>query len=161
MKLVISLAIIVALCVLFTSLPTFANTDYYLDRSIVGCSDKDGVLDTQNVYGDATVEDSGAYTPITHLTLSGSVCQNECDPQTQEPYGTYIFDFPEGTSCSCVNLDIDEDVTWNNDQGSIYRVGSDQIIHVIRRGSDETGDPSLLVNVDGATYIFRELSEPK
>ena len=162
MKLVISLAVIVALCVLFTSFPTFANTDYYLDRSIVGCSDADGILDTDNVAGDATVEDSGPYTPITHLTLAVSVCENACDPETQEPYEEYSFEFDAyGRTCSCVNVDIDEDVTWNNDQGSVYRVGIDQLIHVIRRGSDDTGDPSLLVNIDGATYVFREFDETK
>jgi hypothetical protein len=143
--------------VLLTAFPlqVFAGTSYYLDRAVEGCSEE-GLLDTYNVLGSAWVEDAGPYTPIEHLVLQGSVCQPECDPETSEPYSTYVSDFSGDRVCNCIRIDVDADLEWHNDDGSIYRTEDGELVHVLRRGSEATGDPSLIVNYNGATFVFRE-----
>jgi hypothetical protein len=148
------MAILLAAFSLF-SLPVLAGTSYYLDRALVGCSEL-SLLDTYNVIGSGQIEDTGPYTPIEHLVLEGTVCQPECDPETLEPLPTYVWDFGDDRVCDCLRIDIDADLVWHNDNGSVYRTEDNELIHVIRRGSEATGDPSLLVNYQGATFVFRE-----
>jgi hypothetical protein len=148
---------IVLLAVVFSlfSIPVLAGTSYYLDRALVGCSEST-LLDTYNVLGSGLVEDSGPYTPIKHLVLRGTVCQPECDPETLEPFPTYVWDFSDDRVCDCLMIDIDAGFEWHNDDGSIYRTEDGELVHVIRRGSKATGDPSFIVNYQGATFVYRE-----
>jgi hypothetical protein len=144
---------------ILTPLTATSNTDYNLNRVLFHGRD---VL---NVDGIATVHDSGPFSPIEALEIDAAACQAECDPQTLNPYDVYSeLQFspmpPAIESCDCVVEALALPADSHSRDGQIYVFGDNENIReisIIRRGSAETGDPSLIIqNEDGDTFIFGE-----
>jgi len=103
-------------------------------------------LDTTDVSGYAIVVDGGPFTAIQSLEY---LIQTEpCDD------GTRLHPSPAPPACAPLAF-YGEASDWTMD-GRMYDFGGD-VVSILRRGSVETGDPSLLLmDAAGNVLIFRE-----
>jgi len=103
-------------------------------------------LDTTNVTGWADVL-VGPQGEISELSFS--MVERPCDDGTGvqfSPAPPECFDY--GYSAESVDFTPD---------GRLYEFSNDRAVHILRRGTVETGDPSLIMMLeDGTTVFFRE-----
>jgi hypothetical protein len=118
------------------------TTRYYADRIIT--AERDSMI----VSGEATVEDDGAFTPIRSLRYNAQI-----EPCVED--GDVGFS-PRPAPCEPAVFD-GESVSWTPD-GRMYDFDTGQSLSIIRRGSEATGDPVLILMDDANNvFIFREV----
>jgi hypothetical protein len=129
-----------------------ANASYVISRVIYDvCSDDDcRTIDTKNAEGTAWVTDTGAFTPIDRLQMDVYACPMDCSLDEGEVY------FSPAPSCPCLDVVFDGGTDHYTADGRVYTFDAMRI-SILRRGSVETGDPSLIVRFDdGTILIYRE-----
>jgi hypothetical protein len=134
--------IFLSIAFLLLALPLHAETTaYYADRVITA------EHDSVNVSGEAVVEDDGPFTPIRSLRYNAQI----------EPCfapGDLGFS-PRPAPCEPFFFDGNT-VSWAPG-GRMYTFDTGQSLSIIRRGSEETGDPVLILMDDANNvFIFRE-----
>jgi hypothetical protein len=105
-------------------------------------------FDTFNVEGSASVLDTGPYTPMEHI--SAEVYTIPCDDGS----GT-LFASPAPPQCSPIV--IEGAVLKYSRTGHMYWIaGLEEPLSIIRRGSEETNDPSLIMMIGDIVTVFTE-----
>ena len=129
----------------FCSFVSANEIDYELSRVIDAASGEN--VEVPFPQGGATVADSGPYTPIRHIAVDAEACS-----------GLLASPPPD---CERISLLIDAEAERYTGNGRVYFLSDGTSLTVVRRGSEATGDPSLILFVDGALFLFREIVERK
>jgi len=117
-------------------------TNYTASRMITSTAD------ITDVRGYATVTDDGPFTAITGIEYSIA-------PPCTGP-GEVAFS-PAPPACEDVTRSFSGEPTGYSPDGRIYQFDGEGDLSIIRRGSDATGDPSLLLlDQQGNVLVFSE-----
>ena len=141
MKFALLYIIVLSMTISVAVADTVREVEYELNR-VIQVTNK-GNVEVVDPNGFALVEDTGPYTPMTRVAISARACD-----------GLYFSPQPE---CDPVSLEIDGNAAYYSFGGEVYELENGRDITVIRRGSVETGDPSLILAIDGFTLIFAEV----
>ena len=128
---------------LIAAAPAHATmTQYALNRAVQFDGWANVEVEPWLVDGHAIIHDDGAYSPISRIIVDARICED--------------VHFSPPPACRPASVTIDADALGYSLDGGVYYLSNGLEVTVLRRGSDATGDPSLMLFIEGTVLIFSE-----